>query len=99
MIQRYFDKYLPHVKQRSINIIVNISYSFFIKFGIAICGLILVPITLNYIESNDYGVWMTISSFTTWFYFFDIGLANGFRNKFTQAIALNCVIYDLTFQN
>jgi O-antigen/teichoic acid export membrane protein len=89
VIQRYFDKYLPHVKQRSINIITNILYSFFIKFGIAICGLILVPITLNYIESNDYGVWMTISSFTTWFYFFDIGLANGFRNKFTQAIALN----------
>ncbi len=89
MIQKYFNKYLPNSKQRSIDILVNIIYSFFLKFGVAICGLLLVPITLNYLEAKDYGVWLTLSSISAWFYFFDIGLANGFRNKFTQAITLN----------
>ena len=88
MIQKYFNKYLPNSKQRSLDILANVIYSFFLKFGVAVCGLLLVPITLNYLEAKDYGVWLTLSSISAWFYFFDIGLANGFRNKFTQAITL-----------
>jgi len=50
-------------------------------------GLLLVPMTLKAISSTEYGVWLTISSFIGWFSFFDIGLGNGLRNKFAEALA------------
>jgi O-antigen/teichoic acid export membrane protein len=75
--------------QRNFELFQNIVYSFFIKFGIAVIGLLLVPLNLEILNPTDYGVWLTVSSLTTWFYFFDIGLANGFRNRFTEAVAKN----------
>jgi O-antigen/teichoic acid export membrane protein len=50
-------------------------------------GFILVPLTLHYLNPTNYGLWMTISSIVGWFGFFDIGLGNGLRNKYTEAIA------------
>lgn len=88
MIKKIVYKFLPNTQQRSLDVFLNIFYSFFLKFGVAASGIMLVPINLNYLETQDYGVWLTLSSITTWFYFFDIGLANGFRNKFTQAVAI-----------
>lgn len=89
MIKKIVYKFLPNTQERSIEVFLNIFYSFFLKFGVAGSGILLVPINLNYLETQDYGVWLTLSSITTWFYFFDIGLANGFRNKFTQAVAID----------
>ena len=51
-------------------------------------GFILVPITLNYLDSTKYGIWLTMSSIIAWFGFFDIGLGNGLRNKLGEALAL-----------
>lgn len=65
----------------------NIAASFIIKgINIAI-GLILVPITINYLSPTKYGIWITLSSLVAWFGFFDIGLGNGLRNRFAEAIA------------
>ena len=65
----------------------NIAASLLIKgFSIAI-GLILLPITIDYINPTKYGIWITLSSLISWFSFFDIGLGNGLRNKFAEAIA------------
>lgn len=89
MIKKLVFKFLPNTQQRSLNVFLNIFYSFFLKFGVAASGILLVPINLNFLETKDYGVWLTLSSITTWFYFFDIGLANGFRNKFTQAVSID----------
>jgi O-antigen/teichoic acid export membrane protein len=47
----------------------------------------LVPLTLNYIDVKRYGIWLTLSSIISWFGLFDIGLGNGLRNKFAEAIA------------
>ncbi len=71
---------------RNLELFRNIVYSFFIKLGIAVIGLALVPLNLTLLSQTNYGVWLTVSSLTTWFYFFDIGLANGLRNKFTQSV-------------
>jgi len=49
----------------------------------------IVPITINYLDTNNYGIWLTISSFIGWFSFFDVGLGNGLRNKFAEAKAEN----------
>lgn len=49
----------------------------------------LVPLTINYLNIEQYGVWMTLLSVMSWVAFFDIGLGNGLRNKLAEAIAIN----------
>jgi len=51
-------------------------------------SFVLVPITLNYLDKEKYGLWLTISSLIGWFNFFDIGLGNGLRNKLAEAFAV-----------
>ena len=73
--------------ERSVKAKKNILYSFVIKgFSIAI-SLVLVPLTIHYVNPTRYGIWLTLSSIIGWFGFFDIGFGNGLRNKFAEAIA------------
>ena len=82
-LKTYIDK--GHV--RSANAKRNILASFFIKgFSIAI-NLMLVPLTIHYVNPTRYGIWLTVSSIIGWVSFFDIGLGNGLRNKFAEALA------------
>lgn len=58
--------------------------------GISILiSLILIPLTLSYVTSEIYGIWLVISSITMWLSFFDIGFTSGLKNKLAEAIALN----------
>ena len=66
----------------------NILASLFVKGLSIVTSLLLVPATLDLIDTEKYGLWITIYSIVTWFNMMDIGLGNGFRNKFTQAISL-----------
>ena len=50
---------------------------------------LLVPITLNYVDSGTYGIWLTLSSIVGWISFFDIGINNGLKNRLTEALAKN----------
>jgi len=50
-------------------------------------SFILVPLTINYIKSDSYGVWITISSLVGWVAMFDIGIANGLKNKLSESLA------------
>jgi O-antigen/teichoic acid export membrane protein len=49
--------------------------------------LVLVPLTIHYVNPTRYGIWLTISSIIAWFSFFDIGLTQGLRNRFAEAKA------------
>jgi O-antigen/teichoic acid export membrane protein len=72
---------------RSINAKKNIVFIAILK-GLSIAiSLFLVPITIHYVNPTRYGIWLTLSSIVGWFYFFDIGLGNGLRNKFAEAVA------------
>ena len=72
---------------RSIKAKKNIIALFCIK-GLSIAiSLILVPLTIHYVNSSQYGIWLTLSSIIGWFSFFDIGLSHGLRNKFAEAKA------------
>ena len=51
--------------------------------------LALVPVTINYLNEYEYGIWLTLSSIILWIDTFDIGLGNGLRNKLGCAIAEN----------
>ena len=65
----------------------QILYSFFLK-GISIgLSLVFVPLLLNYLDAERYGIWLTLTSIVGWFTFFDAGLGNGLRNKLTEALA------------
>tara|TARA_Y100001954_G_scaffold238431_1_gene305987 strand:+ start:7596 stop:8924 length:1329 start_codon:yes stop_codon:yes gene_type:complete len=70
---------------RTKNISFHIGWSFIYKFGSTVANFLLVPITIGYLNTTNYGVWITLSSFIGWFQFFDIGLGNGLRNKFAEA--------------
>jgi len=73
--------------ERSIKAKKNILYSILIRgFSIAI-SLVLVPLTIHYVNPTQYGIWLTLSSIIGWFGFFDIGFGNGLRNKFAEAVA------------
>jgi len=65
----------------------NIMFSAVLKIIGLSCSLLIVPITLNYLNNEVYGIWLTMSSILYWFSFFDIGLGNGMRNYLTQAIS------------
>ncbi|MFS4416952.1 lipopolysaccharide biosynthesis protein [Maribacter sp. 2307ULW6-5] len=73
---------------RTQNIANHIGWSTVFKMGSILTNFLLVPITIDYLDTENYGVWLTLSSFIAWFSFFDIGLGNGLRNKFGEAKAL-----------
>ncbi|MCJ8497158.1 oligosaccharide flippase family protein [Chryseobacterium salipaludis] len=65
----------------------NIFYSFFVKsFGV-FTSLLLVPITLKFLNPTEYGIWITLNSILLWINSFDIGLGNGLRNKLAESFA------------
>lgn len=49
-------------------------------------SLLLVPMTIDYLTKDTYGTWLTISSIVTMLTFLDIGIGNGLRNKFSEAV-------------
>ncbi len=53
-----------------------------------IIGILLVPMTINYVDATKYGIWLIISSIVGWFNLFDIGFGNGLKNKLAQTNAL-----------
>jgi len=84
---RFFTKFITKGHERSVRAKKNILSSFIIK-GISIAvSLVTLPITLTYVDSSTYGVWLTMSSIVGWFVFFDVGLTQGLRNKFASAKA------------
>lgn len=66
----------------------NIVAGFGIKGISILTQLLLVPLTIGYISSELYGIWLTLSSMIQWISFFDVGLGNGLRNKLGEALAL-----------
>lgn len=74
---------------RTKNISKHVLLSFFYKGGSILSSFLLVPLTINYLDTENYGIWLTLSSFIAWFSFFDIGLGHGLRNKFAEAKANN----------
>ena len=65
----------------------NIIASFGLRIISIICSLMVVPITIDYVNPEQYGIWLTLSSIVVWLSYFDFGFAHGFRNRFAEAIA------------
>ncbi|PWA04892.1 lipopolysaccharide biosynthesis protein [Flavobacterium psychrotolerans] len=85
-IQKVYSK-VGIKSDRTKNITKHVLVSFVYKGGSIITSFLMVPLTINYLDTENYGIWLTLSSFIAWFSFFDIGLGNGLRNKFAEAKA------------
>ncbi len=72
---------------RTKNITKHVLFSLVYKGGNILISFLLVPVTMNFLDTENYGIWLTLSSFIGWFSFFDIGLGHGLRNKFAEAKA------------
>jgi O-antigen/teichoic acid export membrane protein len=65
----------------------NILVSIGLKGIDSLVYLLLVPVTLGYLNPYEYGIWLTLNSILMWINSFDIGLGNGMRNKLAEAYA------------
>lgn len=74
---------------RSANVKKNILGSIFIKGISMVVSFMLVPLTIGYVSSELYGVWLTMSSILAWLGFLDVGFSQGLKNKLAEAIAQN----------
>jgi O-antigen/teichoic acid export membrane protein len=80
--------FLNKGQERSIKAKKNILISAVVKGGSIAVNLILVPLTINYVNPTSYGIWITLSSIIGWFSFFDIGFGHGLRNRLAESIAV-----------
>ena len=72
---------------RSVAVKKNIVASLLIRCFSIVVSLMVVPITLGYVSSELYGVWLTLSSIMVWLNFFDVGFTLGLKNKLAEALA------------
>jgi O-antigen/teichoic acid export membrane protein len=83
-----FEKF-SRIHPRTLRAYKNIALGLSTKGGSLLASLLLVPLTIDYLSSSTYGTWLTISSVATMLMFFDIGIGNGLRNKFSEAVSNN----------
>jgi O-antigen/teichoic acid export membrane protein len=85
-ISRFFNN-IGLANSRSKKIGQHILLSFFFKGGSILISFLLVPLTIKFLDTEKYGIWLTLNSFVGWVSLFDLGLGNGLRNKFAEAKA------------
>lgn len=72
----------PRTRKAQVNTILGLV----VKGGGMLISLLLVPLTIDYLSKDTYGTWLTISSIVTMLTFLDVGVGNGLRNKFSEAV-------------
>lgn len=87
MLLNKIKSYLNRGDERTINIKVNVLQSFIYKGLSIVLSLLIVPLTIGFVNAEQYGIWLTISSIVGWVSYFDLGLGHGLRNKYAEAKA------------
>jgi len=55
------------------------------RFATAFVGLATVPMLLNYLGKDLFGIWAIVSSLVVWMQLFDFGIGNGMANALAEA--------------
>ncbi|MBU7578110.1 MAG: hypothetical protein KAF40_08630, partial [Flavihumibacter sp.] len=84
---KFLPAFLKSDNARTSLAIKNIVGSLFVKGGSVLISLVIVPLTISYVNATQYGIWLALSSIIAWFSFFDVGLGNGLKNKLAEALA------------
>lgn len=79
--------YLNQGDNRTANIKINVLQSFIYKGFSIVLSLLIVPLTIGFVNAEQYGIWLTISSIVGWVGYFDLGLGHGLRNRYAEAKA------------
>lgn len=73
--------------QRTAKAQKNIAGSLVLKVVSILISLQVVPLTIDYLSPETYGIWLTVSSMVAWLAYFNLGFSGGFRNQFTKSLA------------
>lgn len=73
--------------QRTAIVKKNILGLLAIKGVSILTSLLLVPMTLGYVSSEVYGIWLTISSVLHWLTYMDVGFTHGLKNRLNECLA------------
>ena len=74
-------------KTRDFKIKKNIFGLSILKLMSMLLGFFLVPLSLSYLDTAKYGIWLALSSVIGWVGLMDVGLGNSLRNKLGEAWA------------
>jgi O-antigen/teichoic acid export membrane protein len=87
-------KYIKHMmlkfnelSNRSKLVLKSIIGIYTIKAVNVLISLIYIPIMLNILGQNEFGIWITINTIVTWITFLDLGIGSGLRVKLTKSIS------------
>ena len=78
--------------KRTAIVVKNSFVSGILKMLTLACSLLMVPITIDYLNQENYGIWMAMTSILYWFVFLDVGLGNGLRNYLAEALSRNDLV-------
>lgn len=74
-------------KERTRNYLYQVKGTVVYKAAGMSASLLVVPLMIDYLGPEQFGVWSTLLTIMSWVLIFDIGVGNGLRNKVAEAIA------------
>jgi len=80
---------------RKVNLLGDAKYLSQIKSSVVfkglavVCSFMLIPLMLNYLGEQRFGIWITLFSIVSWVLFFDLGVGSGLRNHLAASLADN----------
>lgn len=93
VLKEFFTK--GHV--RTLRAKKHIALSLFLKGLSIIVGFLMVPLLIDYLDKERYGIWLTVSSIVGWVSFMDMGLGHGLRNRFGEAMSVGDSVLARTY--
>jgi O-antigen/teichoic acid export membrane protein len=74
-----------HTSKRNFRLLISIATSVLAKLIAIGSTLITIPVTLNYLGAESFGVWMVISGVMGFMAFSDLGIGMGLQNALSKA--------------
>ena len=84
----FIKKKISRLDDKTKNLGKNSFYMLFIQIFTICLNLLLVPLTIDYVNPDTYGIWLTLSSVVAWISVLNIGLNNSLRNRLTEVRTL-----------
>lgn len=83
-------KKLKEIEPRNKRIVINMFLAIFLRGSIIVISFVLLPTYMSFFSNQStLGLWFTLLAFISWFITFDLGVANGLRNRLVAPIINN----------
>lgn len=87
MVNQLINRFRNSQDLRGKRILKNIVLSAGLKGVNAAISFLVIPLYLSLLTEVSFGIWLTVSAVISWINFFDLGMGNGLRNRFAEALA------------